>query len=79
MVKLPINLTDEVHREAALRDAVRKRNELEGMARREREETSGYIRHIQNCPYKLSRRRSTQTGYTWLLFQGVSDEGVETS
>ena len=44
MVKLPINLTNEVHWEAALRDAVRKRDELEEIARQEREETGEYIR-----------------------------------
>ena len=50
MVKLPINLTNEVQREATLRDAVRKRNELEDMAWREREETGGYIRPVKARP-----------------------------
>jgi superfamily II DNA or RNA helicase len=44
MVKLPINLVNETHWEATLRDAVRKREELEEVARREREETGEYIR-----------------------------------
>ncbi len=44
MVKLPINLTNETHWEAALRGAVRKRDELEEMAKRERNETGEYIR-----------------------------------
>jgi superfamily II DNA or RNA helicase len=44
MVKLPINLTNEVHWEAALRGAVETRNELEEIARQEREETGEYIR-----------------------------------
>jgi superfamily II DNA or RNA helicase len=44
MVKLPINLTNEVYWEAALRDAVHKRDELEEIARKEREETGEYIR-----------------------------------
>jgi type III restriction enzyme len=44
MVKLPINLTNETHWEAALRNAVHKRDELEEVARREREETGEYIR-----------------------------------
>jgi superfamily II DNA or RNA helicase len=44
MVKLPINLTNEVHWEAALRGAVKKRSELEELARQEREETGEYIR-----------------------------------
>ena len=44
MVKLPINLTNETHWEAALRGAVHKRDELEEVAGREREETGEYIR-----------------------------------
>ena len=44
MVKLPINLTNETHWEAALRGAVRKRDELEEIAKRERGETGEYIR-----------------------------------
>jgi hypothetical protein len=44
MVKLPINLTNETHWEAALRGAVHKRDELEEVASREREETGEYIR-----------------------------------
>lgn len=44
MVKLPINLTNETHWEAALRGAVEKRNELEEVARRERNSTGEYIR-----------------------------------
>lgn len=44
MVKLPINLTNETHWEAALRGAVRKRDELEETAKRERGETGEYIR-----------------------------------
>jgi len=44
MVKLPINLTNEVHWEAALRSAARKRDELEEVARRERDSTGEYIR-----------------------------------
>lgn len=46
MVKLPVNLTNETHWEAALRGAVQKRGELEEVARREREETGEYIRPI---------------------------------
>jgi type III restriction enzyme len=44
MVKLPINLTNETHWEAALRSSVAKRDELEEIALREREETGEYIR-----------------------------------
>lgn len=44
MVKLPINLINEPHWEATLRDAVNKRNELEEVAQREREATGEYIR-----------------------------------
>jgi type III restriction enzyme len=44
MVKLPINLTNETHWEAALRSAVQKRDELEEIALREREEMGEYIR-----------------------------------
>jgi superfamily II DNA or RNA helicase len=44
MVKLPINLTNETHWEAALRGAVEKRNQLEEIAREERNETGEYIR-----------------------------------
>jgi len=44
MVKLPINLTNETHWEAALRGAASKRDELEEIAKRERAATGEYIR-----------------------------------
>jgi superfamily II DNA or RNA helicase len=44
MVKLPINLVNEAHWEAALRGAVEKRNKLEKIAQEERKETGEYIR-----------------------------------
>jgi type III restriction enzyme len=44
MVKLPVNLTNETHWEAALRGAVKRCDELEEIARQEREATGEYIR-----------------------------------